>query len=205
MFDFKYIFYLFSRLTPFLIICFFLLQSLIRYDLTGPIYLAGLILACIFTILFGNFPGIQSMNKKTKLPGGRYDVCRLIEFNGGPISYLPLGTTIIGFTFFYLLYTAIQYNLIKENAFMIFLFCCIIVNDFYYNFVNGCSELWVVLFSLILGSSTGVLWAYIVQIIGDPKLQIITGTNRNTSCLREASVQYQCKKHSAAKTASTST
>ena len=163
--DFQYLLYLFSRLSPFLIASFFILQSIFRQEIKCIVYLAGLILAYTFNILLGSFPGLQSINAKTRLPDSRYSACRLIEFSGGPISYLPLGMTTLSFTFFYLLYTVLIFSTPA-----------------------------VLLSSLVIGGGVGVLWSYIVNIIGNPNLQIITGTNPNITCNRPSSVSYLVKK-----------
>ena len=192
--DFQYLLYLFSRLSPFLIASFFILQSIFRQEIKGIVYLAGLILAYTFNILLGSFPGLQSINAKTRLPDSRYSACRLIEFSGGPISYLPLGMTTLSFTFFYLLYTVLIFNIANKNTFMIILFVALIINDFVYNYNNKCSTPAVLLSSLVIGGGVGVLWSYIVNIIGNPNLQIITGTNPNITCNRPSSVSYLVKK-----------
>lgn len=191
--DLSFIFYLFSRLSPFLIICFFTLQSIFRMDLKGTVYIAGVILACLFTILFGSFPGLQKINTKTKLPSYRYDVCKLVEFTGGPISYLPLGMTILSFTFFYLGYSVVKYQLYERNSLMITLFVLLIINDFIYNSTNGCAKSILLFMSLVIGSSVGMLWGYLIDIFGDTKLQIVTGTNLNTTCMKPKKTVYKCK------------
>ena len=172
--DLSFMIYLFSRLSPFLIACFFVLQSLFRQDFKGIVYLAGLILACLFTILFGSFPGLHEINNKTKLPNYRYNACKLIEFTGGPISYLPLGITILGFTFFYLGYNVVKYQL-------------------YENISNKCGKPILLFISLMIGCAIGMLWGYLIDILGDKKLQIISGTNLNTSCMKSPKTVYKCK------------
>jgi len=191
--DLSFMIYLFSRLSPFLIVCFFVLQSLFRQDFKGIVYLAGLIFACLFTILFGSFPGLNEMNTKTKLPNYRYNACKLIEFTGGPISYLPLGITILGFTFFYLGYNVVKYQLYEKNKLMIILFTLLIINDFYYNISNKCGRPILLFISLMIGCSIGMLWGYLIDILGDKKLQIISGTNLNTSCMKSPKAVYKCK------------
>ena len=191
--DLSFIFYLFSRLSPFLIVCFFTLQSLFRMDLKGAVYLAGLILACLFTTLVGSFPGLQDINSKTKLPNSRYNVCKLIEFTGGPISYLPLGMTILSFTFFYLGYTIVKYQLYEKNALMIAMFILLIFNDFIYNITNGCAKSIILFVSLVIGASIGMLWGYLIDSLGNTKLQIVTGTNLNTTCMRPKKTVYKCR------------
>ena len=77
---------------------------------------------------------------------------------------------------------------------MIILFVALIINDFVYNYNNKCSTPAVLLSSLVIGGGVGVLWSYIVNIIGNPNLQIITGTNPNITCNRPSSVSYLVKK-----------
>jgi hypothetical protein len=166
-------------------------------DLKGVVYLAGVILACLFTALVGTFPGLQDINSKTKLPNSRYNVCRLVEFTGGPISYLPLGMTILSFTFFYLGYTVVKYQLYERNALMIAMFILLISNDFIYNITHGCAKSIILFVSLVIGASIGMLWGYLIDILGNQKLQLVTGTNLNTTCMRPQKVctNVKVRKH----------
>jgi len=44
--------YLFSRLSPFIIVSYFVLQSLFNQNLKGIFYVAGVLLTCFISFLF---------------------------------------------------------------------------------------------------------------------------------------------------------
>jgi hypothetical protein len=50
----------------------------------------------------------------------------------------------------------------------------------------------VLTISLLIGSCIGVLWGYTINTIGDPNLQIISGTNPNITCIKPTKVLYKC-------------
>jgi hypothetical protein len=56
--------YLFFRLAPFILVCFFSLASLFNQDFKGLVYLIGLIITCAVFILFGNSTGEYLKNKE---------------------------------------------------------------------------------------------------------------------------------------------
>ena len=82
--------YLFSRLSPFIIVSYFVLQSIFNQNLKGVFYVAGVLFACFLNFLFVT-DVIGSPN------GASNPVCNIIE--GMP--EMPLGQTILGFTFAY--------------------------------------------------------------------------------------------------------
>ena len=190
--DLRFIFNLFSKLSPFIIICFFTLQSMIKQDLKGIIYLAGVIFACTTNILFGNFPYLQKINTNN-LPSSSYHLCRLIEFSSGPMSYIPLGLTILGFTMAYLMYNTTLYKINRYNYMTFGFLTCLIINDFYFNLSAECAKIEALIISLIIGIFTGILWGFTINTIGDPKLQLITGLNPNTTCYAPKNQKYRCK------------
>ena len=60
------IIYLFFRLAPFIIVCFFSLQSIFNQDLKGFIYLVGLLIACFVSTMIGSLPGFDGIWKQGK-------------------------------------------------------------------------------------------------------------------------------------------
>ena len=67
--------YLFLRLAPFVLVCFFSLASMFNQDFKGLIYLIGLIFATFVTMLFGN---VLSFIPKV-LPEERPEICNVIS------------------------------------------------------------------------------------------------------------------------------
>jgi hypothetical protein len=120
--------FLFFRLAPFILVSFFTLSSIINVDYKGIIYLVGLLSACFFTLLAGQF-----LKSIPQMPLN----CNTITINGiMGWSNMPFSPTILAFTFFYLLYS-IMYpqtlnndNLVQYNIPTLVFFPILIVGDF---------------------------------------------------------------------------
>lgn len=191
------IIYLFFRLAPFIIVCFFSLQSVFNQDLKGIIYLVGLVFACGLTILIGSFPGFRTMISvgQDLFPASIRPMCRTIGLSNGdnPISYLPLGQSVLGFTFFYLLYIIIKYNMEIQNIATLIIFPVLILGDMFWNISNLCNNSTALLVSLIVGGGCGVLWAYIIDSTGKVDLQLFNGLSASTVCSRPSKTIYRCR------------
>ena len=103
--------YLFARLSPFILVSFFILNSFFNQDFKGIIYLVGVIFACFFSIIVSNTGFIKSFEDSLGIGAGGNEVCNLVTIgeNTSSINGIPMGQTIISFTFFYLL-TIILWN-----------------------------------------------------------------------------------------------
>jgi hypothetical protein len=191
------IIYLFFRLAPFILVCFFSLQSVFNQDLKGIIYLVGLVFACGINILIGSFPGFRKMVMvgNELLPASVRPMCKSIGLSNGdqPISNLPLGQTVLGFTFFYLLYIIIKYKLMISNIATMIIFPVLILGDMFWNVSNQCNNAISLLLSLIIGSGAGVLWAYIIDSTGKVDLQLFNGLSADGVCSRPTKMVYRCK------------
>lgn len=99
--------YLIFRLAPIIIVSFFILQSILMWDLRGILYLCGLILTCTIAIFMSNALGIFFTNSSeinSELSEQNYK-CKTITLgeNGEYYSKIPLNLVVYSFTFFYLL------------------------------------------------------------------------------------------------------
>jgi len=182
--------YLFLRLAPFVLVSFFSLSSLLNQDFKGLVYLAGLIFACFNTLIFGNvltfIPKISSDQ--------RPEICNMISFNNqGEISKLPLGQTVFGFTFFYLLFPMIKNKYIKQNIPTLIFFPALILFDLVWNIQNSCYTFWQLLASLALGCGFGSLWAYLIGKTNNPSLQYLVGSTNTEVCNKPSNQTFQCK------------
>jgi hypothetical protein len=191
------IIYLFFRLAPFIIVCFFSLQSVFNQDLKGIIYLVGLVFACGLNILIGSFPGFENIISvgDELLPASARPMCRAIGLRNGelPISNLPLGQTVLGFTFFYLVYVIIKYNLALNNIPTLLIFPILILGDIFWNVSNQCNNALALFVSLIVGGGAGILWAYIIDSTGKVDLQMFNGLGTNNVCSRPTKTIYRCR------------
>jgi len=181
--------YMFFRLSPFMLVCFFSLYSIFNRNLNGIIYLAGLLIACFVTVLIGNFPGFQNFDKTTGLPARMDQSCRMIEFTeAGPISYLPLGQTILAYTFAYVGIPIIKNDFVNKNfnhvnVIMILFFFLLLVVDFAWNASKQCFGTGGLFISLIIGIAVGTMWYF-----------SLVNTNQDLSLFKTASTAQTCDK-----------
>jgi hypothetical protein len=189
--------YLFFRLAPFIIVCFFSLQSIFNQDLKGIIYLVGLVFGCALNIMFGSFPGFMKLIKVQNeiLSSNTKPMCKTIGLRNGdqPLSNLPLGQTVLGFTFFYLVYIIGKYKLAINNIATLIIFPVLILGDIFWNVSNQCNNAVSLFISLFIGAIAGILWAYIIDSTGKVDLQLFNGLSSTNICSRPTKTIYRCK------------
>lgn len=179
--------YLFFRLAPFIIVCYFSLTSLFNQDMKGLIYLIGLIFACFCTFLVG-----QSFSFNTDEES--YAVCNLITIDSvGSFSKLPLGISIMGYTFFYLLYIIVSKKLEIFNIPTLVFFPVLILADIFWNIMNNCYPVFGIFVSLFIGSIVGLIWARIIAQMNDPKLMFINVGSNQSACQRPSKQLFRCQ------------
>ena len=96
---------MFFRIAPFIIVSYFTLQSIFNQDLKGVIYLIGLLVASVVTVILGNI--LQKFSPPEGLMPTDYSKIRCTQLTLGksqPISILPLSQTVFGYTLSYLSY-----------------------------------------------------------------------------------------------------
>lgn len=107
--------FLFLRLSPFILICFFTLSSIFNSDLRGIVYLFGLLWAVFMSFIIGNNTNLGG----TVEEGDRNAVCDIVFFGGDrKMEHIPVSETILGYTAFYLFTTLIlkDKNFIKKSV-----------------------------------------------------------------------------------------
>lgn len=180
--------YLFFRLAPFVIVCFFSLSSLFNQDIKGLIYLVGLLLACFFTVMVGN-----SLSEDFTLGNDQNPVCNLITIGvNGSFSKIPLGISILTYTLIYLVYVIAKYNQEMNNLPTLILFPLLILADLVWNIKNSCYQPYGIIISIIIGGAFGAIWAAIIDSMKKPDLFFLsTGSNRET-CSRPSKQLFKC-------------
>jgi len=182
------IIYLFFRFAPFIIISYFTLESIFNQDLKGVVYIVGLLVASVCTILFGNIIG-QSENPLIANPK-----CTTLTIgNNQPISNLPLSQTVFGYTLSYLSYFIGVNNLATQNIPTFIIFPLIILADMMWNTSNGCSSNPRLLLALIIGGLVGVLWAMIIDSTGMVNLTYFSGVSNKAVCSQPSRSMYRCR------------
>ena len=189
--NFATLFYLFLRLAPFVLVCFFSLLSIFNFDLKGVVYLVGVIITMIVSIVLGNL--IPTIEK----PDG---LCDIINLSSNSIPSLPIGQSIIGFTSAYLISTLYfndsnyKNNAILNNWPTIAFFSILVICDVYWN--NFKNECYGKLHSLITyGSSiaVGIIWSSIIFDTKTPSLQFFPKYKNNELCKRASEKTFKCR------------
>ena len=210
--------YLIFRLGPIIVVSFFVFQSLLLWDLKGVIYIAGLLLTCLLTLLANAglniiLPITEQNEKNPK--------CRTITIgdNGEYISNIPLNLTVYSFTFFYLL--IFIFNLansdssegilnsskitqktinsaIQQNIPVMIIFPVFILIELYWIGINNCisddiKNYIVYAFSgIIIGGTGGILWAVLITSLKIKTLQYIVSKDVDV-CSRPVSTRFKCR------------
>jgi len=188
--------YLFFRMAPFIIVSYFTLQSVFNQDLKGLIYLVGLLVASVVTILIGNIlpqedKSLISNDKNFRLSNAK---CNQLTLGADqPISRLPLSQTVFGYTLAYLSYFISVNSLQTQNIPMFIIFPIVILADIFWNVNNGCSSNIMLLSALILGGLVGALWAMIIDSTKMANLTYFSGISNKDVCSQPSKSMYRCR------------
>jgi len=199
------LFYLFFRLSPFIVACFFSLISIFNSDMKGLIYLVGLIFSIAITWLFGRSIitttnlekmgidfGKGSENPVQVEENGIPNVCNFLSLGGfHSFSKVPLGLAVLSYTFFYLLFTISSYHMEIFNLPTLILFPILLLADIWWNISNGCFPVVSCMMSLIVAGGLGVGWSAFVQ-KHIPNMQyLMVGSNRQM-CMKPSETYFTC-------------
>jgi len=184
------ILYLFFRLAPFVIVSYFSLSSLFNQDIKGLIYLVGLLFACFTTVIIGNMSPSFNFNGTDIIPE---PVCNLITIGkDGSFSKIPLGISMLTYTFIYLVYVIAKYQIQMYNLPTLILFPILIVGDMIWNIKNNCYPILGVIMAIICGGIVGALWAAIIDSINQPNLFFLSVGSDRTVCQRPSKQLFKC-------------
>jgi len=151
------ILYFLIRMAPFIVVSYFTIQFLFTQDISGFIYLIGLIITCMINIQLGNYPAFRLRDSKTM---AKY--CKIIDLtDNGPLSDIPLGQAVLGYTMFFTLYIILKHGLVQQNLGFIIIITLLVAGDLLWNITNMCADAAGLVTALIVGGSFGALWALI--------------------------------------------
>lgn len=179
--------YLFLRLAPFILVCFFTLGSIFNQDFKGIVYLAGVLLSAFFSMMVSKTFGFQR-------PENYPEVCNflLLDTTGDSFN-LPLGTNMLTFTFAYLAYGMQVHNVMKENAFTFLFFTILLGLDTMWNYANSCYSAGQLIFSGVLGISAGAIWGGILKSSNAKNLLYFSALSKHDVCSRPAKQTFKCE------------
>jgi len=159
--------YLGLRLTPFVLISFLAGWMVLNQDIRIMIFMAGFLITCLLTIFLGNY--VSQSVLTDSVSDSSFISCNTMTLtNSTPLSYFPLSLVLYTFCLFYLLYiiliqeSNIQSILLPANlSFIIFLSIISFFETIW--LLIYCTFWWKSMISIILGSSFGLLWPYIIS------------------------------------------
>jgi len=182
------IFYVAYRLSPFILVSFFTLSSILNQDLKGIIYLAGLLIACFVSVIVGKYEVFINTGDASPT------ICNSFTLtNGEPFSKLPLSMTIFTYTFGYLLYIIGLYGLAKENVTTIILFSILIISDWTWNIFFSCNNHVRLFGAFLIGTIIGISWSAIIASTKQVNLQYFNGLSNKEVCSLNKNVKFRCK------------
>ena len=185
----NYILYTAFRLSPFIVVSFFTLSSVLNQDLKGVVYLAGLLFASFFAVIISaalKFPAIISTPENDA-------VCNSLTLTDtGRLSKIPLGMVVFSFTFFYLVDIIAKYNLVMQNIPTLILFPALIIAETFWNRKYQCATFIQLGLALAIGSLCGFGWAQIIRKTGAVQLQYFNGINNGAVCSRPSKQKFKC-------------
>lgn len=170
---------------PAIIVCYFLLSSIINTDYKGVIVILGIGLTIATCILSSNILRFSSLDKN--------EICNLVSINRiSGISKIPLSVAIYTYTGSYLLYTIGTNNYVLPNLIPFILFPFIVLVDLAWISNNRCFTGNQTLLSIAIGTVVGILWSILVDSTKIKNLQYFAGNGEN-SCLIPKHQTFKCK------------
>jgi len=185
--------YMFFRLFPFILICYFLISSIFHQDVKIVFYLAGLLLSCLVSWFFSDIfmtllsPGDGSSTMT-------YDeVCKVTFLaDSMPFSAIPLGVNVLAFTVGFLIYVIqLQKTWTYNLASLLFLIIMMLA-EAGWNVQHGCHGAGSTFAALAWGVGSGCLWGYILQASSLANMIYFNGLSSAEMCSRPSKQQFVC-------------
>jgi hypothetical protein len=189
--------YLFFRLAPFIIVCYFTIGSVFNRDFKGLIYLVGLLFSCFITFIVGQaLPISFSIGSDPANPLTRKlvaPVCNLLTIGkDGSFSRIPLGLSVLAFTMIYLVVIIAKNSLELTNLPTLIFFPAFILSDIIWNLRNECYAGFGIFISLAVGCLMGWAWATIVAQFNKPDLFFLNVGSNQSVCQRPSKQLFKC-------------
>jgi len=185
--------YLFLRLAPFILVCFFTLSSIFNQDFKGLIYLLGILFSVVLSM--GLNPGVKLLRDlfDVKKPEPQ-NICSSITIGKMEVlSDIPMGQVVIVFTMTYLIYSMMVYNIVPQNVATIVFFVLLSVFNIYWNTHYECHDLIALTAATVIGLS-GFLWGVLVDNgFKSKRLLYFTGIEQSNHCSRPTKQTFKCR------------
>jgi hypothetical protein len=184
------LFYLSMRLLPFILVSFFVIISIFNWDLSGLVYLVGLII----TMGIYNIISIQWTALKQPV------MC------DDPTGFsIPANQLVLGYTISYLFTTLIARiltgELITTYLPIIIFFILLLISDMIINskllYIDSCYPILDLLQIYGFSMGCGVIWSYLITAIGNNNMMFFSNNSTNDSkkCTVNSNTKYKCTRY----------
>jgi len=184
------------RLSPFILVSYFVISSVLSADIKGIIFLALLLLNCFITLIIGNMMPVDM----AAITSNSKAVCQTLTLTqNGPLSKnLPLNINIFAFTLGYLATIMIIYareKLAEKNVVTLVVLSGIIVYQFIWSvFIGECNGALYTFISLAIGYGLGSLFSWGIDSAKLVQLQYFNGLSNKEVCKRASNQKFRCTK-----------
>ncbi len=174
-----------QQFTPFILVWYFIIYSLMNYSMSGIVVIIGMTFASFTTMLIGksvlSYPDFSLSSQK----------CNFISIRHiSGISNIPFSQTIYGFTFSYILYTVLLYNQTFTYIFPLICFFALLISDIIWLNQNSCFPTTNILFATAISSVIGVLWGYTIKDTPNKSMQYVVSPYETCTLPKKRS--YKC-------------
>ena len=178
--------YLFYRLAPFILVCFFVLGSIINSEAKGFVYLVGLIFTAAMSYGLIHVIGDEPSDN-TPSPA-----CTTLKINGIYSSKTPISMVVFAYSFFYLVFPIAKHHLELDNIPTLIFFPLLILGDIYWNTTYECFTPLNMFLALIIAGGIGVGWSAMIEAVNMKGLTYYNiGSNRER-CSIATKGNYKC-------------
>ena len=182
------LFYLFFRLSPFIVVCFLTLGSVINGEIRGFVYLVGLCFALVCTSLVMSVVPITQIDNNL--------LCKNFSMNGIVNNNMPLGLAILSYSFFYLVYPIAKYRLEIYNIPILIIFPLLLIGELFWNVTYQCFAPLICMATLILSGVLGVVYSVILDSLKLPRIQYIHAGSNKEVCTKPTKQKFTCNQRS---------
>jgi len=145
------------RLSPFILIWFFILSTCFNGIANGIVYICGLIITCMVTGGIGFISG--GLNPTNN------NLCYIINLTGSNryLSGVPLSLVVITYTFVYLLYPIVRYNNVPSHIATVTVLPILILSEIFWLLRNKCVHIINILLALTFTCLITALYAHMID------------------------------------------
>ena len=152
------------RIIPFILVCFFVLSSILKTDVRGVIFLGLLLINCSVVIMFNSLTG-EVFNPETNEINKPMCNALSIGNTNERISYIPLNINIVAFTYAYLVYLIAKKKQVGGNIHSIVFFAVLLSSMIAWEVLNTCASIGGIFMSLLFGIGLGVGFCEMLDVL----------------------------------------